>query len=355
MGRYPVGDIKGEDMRRLNFFLLADFAVLLACIAPQNVNAQDDELSQKAKRFVGENAVKYIQPAIDAFSANLNSGLYHTADVHDVLGFEIGLVGMFAPIPDRKKTFVAIAPDSVLYGNDTYVVGRDYDRSYTTSTALGPKQGTKVYRKPTASGSLPIYEFPGGLDIGLAPLLVPQLSVGLPLGTEFVLRYVPEISIHEDVGKFKHVGIGFRHSISQWLPGPSLVGGLQQGKFPLDLSVNLMYQKFTVKDTAGGDFFKTVLWSVGAQASKRFAVLTLYGGLAYESATTDITYTYRPVSEYYPEARNRPVDVRLKDIKADNNFRATVGLNVHLLLLNIFADYSIASQPVATAGVVLSF
>lgn len=346
--------IKGGHMRRLNLYLLAGIAALFACTAPQNLNAQGDELSQKATRFVGENAVKYIQPAIDAFSANLNSGLYHTADVHDVLGFEIGLVGMVAPVPDRKKTFVAIAPDSIISGMNKYVVGIDYDPFYTTSTALGSKQGTKVYRKQSAPGSPSIYEFPGGLDIGLAPLLVPQLSVGLPLGTEFVLRYVPEISIHKDVGKFKHVGIGLRHSISQWLPGPSLVGGIEQGKFPLDLSVNLMYQKFTVTDTAGGDFFKTELWSVGVQASKRLLIFTFYGGLAYESATTDITYTYRPVSEYYPEARNRPVDVRLKDIKADNNFRATVGLNVHLLLLNIFADYSLASQPVASVGLVLT-
>jgi hypothetical protein len=328
---------------------------LLAFCGPTGkLLAQDDDVSDKATRFVGENGRSYLQPAVSVFSANLNSGLYHTADVHDVLGFEIGVVGMFAPIPTQKKTFLAVAPDTIRYNGNNYVVGRDYERYIATSTAVGPEHGTRVYRKQAGPGEPPIYEFPGGLDLKYAPLATPQLTVGLPAGTEFILRYVPGIKLSEDIGKVKFFGVGARHKISRWIRGPSVTGVPEEEELPIDISVHVMYQRFSFIDSAGADFMKTTALSIGAEASKRFLVFTLYGGLAYESASTDISYTYRPKSEYYPEARERAFEVRYNDMKGDNSFRATLGLSLKLVILDLFADYSFGSQPVASAGVLLS-
>jgi hypothetical protein len=332
-------------------FLAAAAGVLSILAFPtQPVEAQE-ELSAKLSQFVGENGTKYIQPAVSSFSANLNSGVYQSADVHGLFGFEVDLVAMFAPVPNDKKNFQAILPDSIPYFGHTYYAGRDYDRSVVTPTALGSEVGARIFTKQGTPTE--VFQFPGGTGLKLIPLLTPQLKVGALWGTELILRYVPPIKLNDEIGDLKLVGIGAKHSISQWLPGPSLAGASGSGGFPLDLSVGFMYQAFSIKDTAGGDFIKTKAFNIGVQASKTVLLFTFYGGVGYETATTNITYTYQPGSTYAGELN--PLSVKLEDIKGDNTVRLTAGLRLRALFLDAFAEYSIASQPVASVGVALSF
>jgi hypothetical protein len=329
---------------------IAGFALAALVLSAHPINAQED-LSTKLSQFLGENGTKYIQPAISSFSANLNSGIFQSAEVHGLLGFDVGFVAMFAPVPNSKKTFQATLPETVVYQNVTYRAGIDYDQSVTTPTALGPKTGGRVFTK----GGTPIevFQFPGGTDLKLIPLIVPQLKVGGPVGTELIIRYVPEVTLNDAVGKLKLMGIGAEHSISQWLPGPSVTGAAKPGSFPLDISVGLIYQEFSIRDTAGGDFIKTKAFSIGAQASKNLLFLTIYDGIAYETATTTISYNYRPT---VPEGVElAPQRVNLEGIKGDNTFRITGGLKFHWLLIDVFADYSVASQPAVSAGLDFSF
>jgi hypothetical protein len=329
---------------------VAGFALAALVLSPRQLNAQGD-LSTKLSQFLGENGTKYIQPAISSFSANLNSGIFQSAEVHGLLGFDVGFVAMFAPVLDSKKTFQATLPETVVYQNVTYYAGIDYDQFVTTPTALGPKTGGKVFTK----GGTPIevFQFPGGTDLKLIPLIAPQLKIGGPVGTELIIRYVPEVTLNDAVGKLKLVGIGAEHSISQWLPGPSLTGAAKPGSFPLDISVGFMYQEFSIRDTSGGDFIKTKAFSIGAQASKNILFVTIYGGIAYETATTTISYNYLPITPESVELA--PLRVNLESIKGDNTFRITGGLKLHLLLIDAFADYSVASQPVVSAGLAFSF
>lgn len=333
-------------------FLAATAGVLSILALPtQSVEAQEEDLSTKLSQFLGENGTKYIQPAVSSFSANLNSAIFQSADVHGLFGFEVDLVAMFAPVPNDKKTFQAVLPDSVRYLGNTYYAGRDYDRSVVTPTALGSDVGGKVFTKQGTPTE--VFQFPGGTGLKLIPLLTPQLKVGTVWGTELILRYVPPIKLNDEIGDLKLVGIGAKHSISQWLPGPSLVGTSGSGEFPIDLSVGLMYQEFSIKDTAGGDFIKTKAFNIGVQASKQFLLLTVYGGLGYETATTNITYNYQPKSAF--AGGLNPLSVKLENIKGDNTVRLTVGLKLHALFLDAFAEYSVASQPVASAGLAISF
>jgi hypothetical protein len=331
--------------------LLSVAGLVLAALVltARPINAQED-LSTKLSQFLGENGTKYIQPAISSFSANLNSGIFQSAEVHGLLGFDVGFVAMFAPVLDSKKTFQATLPETVVYQNVTYHAGTDYDQYVTTPTALGPKTGGKVIIK---GGTIEVSPFPGGTDLKLVPLIAPQLKVGGPAGTELIIRYVPEVTLNDAVGKLKLVGIGAKHSISQWLPGPSVTGAAKPGSFPLDISVGLMYQAFSIRDTAGGDFIKTKAFSIGAQASKNILFLTIYGGIAYETATTTISYNYQPTVSEGIEIP--PQRVNLEGIKGDNTFRITGGLKFHWLLIDLFADYSVASQPVVSTGLALSF
>jgi hypothetical protein len=338
-------------MANSKLLAVAGFILAALLLSAHPINAQEEDLSTKLSQFVGENGTKYIQPAISSFSANLNSGIFQSAEVHGLLGFDVGFVAMFAPVPDSKKTFQVTLPETVVYQNVTYRAGIDYDQSVTTPTALGPKTGGKVFTK----GGTPIevFQFPGGTDLKLIPLIAPQLKVGGPMGTELIIRYVPEVTLNDAVGKLKLVGIGAEHSISQWLPGPSLSGAAKPGSFPLDISVGLMYQAFSIRDTAGGDFIKTKAFSIGAQASKNLLFLTIYGGVAYETATTTISYNYQPPL-ITQNGQVVPIPVSLESIKGDNTFRLTGGLKFHWLLIDVFADYSVASQPVVSAGLALS-
>jgi hypothetical protein len=338
-------------MANLKLTAIRKSALVVIVLLTHTLKAQDEDLSAKLSQFLGENGTKYIQPAVSSFSANLNSGIFQSAEVHGFLGFEVGLVAMIAPVPDSKKAFRATLPETVVYQGVTYHAGTDYDQSVTTPTALGPETGAKVFTK----GGTPIevFQFPGGTDLKLIPLVAPQLKAGAPMGTELIFRYVPEVTLNDAVGKLKLVGIGAKHSISQWLPGPSLAGAAQQGEFPLDISAGLMYQHFSIRDSAGGDFIKTKAFSIGAQASKSFLFLTIYGGISYETATTTISYNYKPASEWTGELA--PLGVKLENIKGDNTVRLTGGLKLHLLFIDAFADYSVAPQPVVSAGVAISF
>lgn len=338
-------------MASREFITAVGLFLSLASFLPESVRAQEKDLSTKLSQFLGDNGRNYIQPAVSSFSANLNSGIFQTGEVHGFLGFEVGLVGMLAPVPEDKKTFQAILPDSIPYQGNTYFAGTDYDQHVVTPTALGSKTGGIVNTKQVPPK--PVFQFLGGTGLKMVPLIAPQLKIGGPLGTEAIVRYVPEIKLNDEVGKLQFVGFGVKHSISQWLPGPSIAGASKPGEFPLDISVGLMYQVFTLKDTAGGDFIKTKAFNIGVQASKKFLLLTVYGGVGYESATTDISYRYQPATEYAPGLQ--PVPVKLEGIKGDNTLRITAGLKLHLPFLDVFADYSVAAQPVASGGVAISF
>jgi hypothetical protein len=211
--------------------------------------------------------------------------------------------------------------------------------------------GAKVFTKQGTPTE--VFQFPGGTGLKLIPLLTPQLKVGALWGTELIFRYVPPIKLNDEIGDLKLVGIGAKHSVSQWLPGPTPAGASGSGGFPLDLSVGLMYQDFSIKDTAGGDFIKTKAFNIGVQASKTLLLFTVYGGVGYETATTNISYNYQPKSAF--AGGLNPLTEKLEDIKGDNTFRLTAGLRLHAFFLDAFAEYSVASQPVASAGLALSF
>ena len=121
-----------------------------------------------------------------------------------------------------------------------------------------------------------ILVYPPGVNQSSVPMAMPQIAVST-LGTELMLRYIPAIDI-EDVS-FDLFGIGVKHSISQYIP---LV--------PVDIAVQIMYNKFSLE---GPDLsIATSNLAFNAHASRSFGLVTLYGGLQYESTTLDLDYTF---------------------------------------------------------------
>jgi len=270
--------------------------------------ARAQKLEDYLSRYLGDNGKKYLQPLGDAFGANMNSGLYHSAHIPRV-GLHLGLDLLIpaALIAEDQRTFTAT--EEGFYPVTTREV----------PTVFGDTQPVSI-----AGQGGTVYNFPGGYDLSMLPLAIPQVTVGSLLGTELTLRYAVA-QLNEDIGDLTLTGIGIRHSVSQYIP-----------LFPIDVSVSYFHQTLKV-----GDILDAATDVVGVQASKSFSLLTLYGGVAYEKAGMDVSYTHGEGAE---------AETIAFSLEGQNKMRMTVGANLHLALFQLHADYSLASQNSACLG-----
>lgn len=172
--------------------------------------------------------------------------------------------------------------------------------------------------------------YPPGINQTSIPAGIPQIAVST-LGSEVMLRYLPDIEI-EDVtaGLF---GIGVKHSISQYIP-----------LLPVDIAVQLLYNKFSMESPDVD--LSTSNIAFNAHASRSFGLVTLYGGLQYESTSMDIDYTFTGTGfEGVIEG-----DKYSLSLDGDNNFRLTLGAALRLAILVINADVNFGSQTAIVAG-----
>lgn len=298
-------------MKRLLAVLLPAMLLVSAATA--------QTIEERIQNFGKEFASGYMSPFIDAFGASMNSGWYHNADVSGLFDIYVGVKGFVMPIPDGGKTFRIASPfDGV---------------EQTVPTVFGDETEVPISRTniPGAISVVPDH-YPSGYNVSWVPMIAPQISVGNLIGTRVILRYLPKVSLG-GYGEFAVLGVGIQHSISQYIP-----------VVPIDASVLVAYQKFDV-----GDIVKATSFTAGAQISKTFVVVTLYGGFAYESSHMEVSYDAEftnPADPSGPHLRQR---IGFEG-DGSNSFRATAGIAVSLGFIKVHADYSAASQPVATIG-----
>ena len=308
------------------------------------VSAQDD-LGKQLSKVAGQNAINYVSPILSGFGADLNSGFYHSADLHDVLGFDVGLKLSAVTPTDADKSFDFVLPDQIVYSGFTLRAGVDYDKTITGSpTALGEGTGREVKVKST-SGFVPlrgqtIFTTPQGFNLKAVPLILPQASIGLPLGFEVVGRFIPTMTIPpsgfgDPVGKMNFIGFGLRHSIDQYIP-----------LCPVDIAVHFMTQKLTISDDNDNKIFSGNGTAYGVEVSKSLAVLTLYGGFQLEKSSWEVE-PYK----YSDPSTNATVQLSGFSVDGKNKSRFHAGVRLLLLIVNVHADYSFATHPVLTAGV----
>lgn len=320
--------------------------IVLMCFGSRSV-AQDD-LGKQLSKVAGKNAVNYLTPLLSGWGADLNSGLYYSADLHSVLGFDIGLKASAVFVKDEDKAFDLTLPDQLTFkvGNVDYVAqaGRDYDKVILgTPTAVGAATGKELRVKTTSplypiAGNQVIFTTPPGYDLKYVRLLVPQASIGLPLGLEVIGRFVPPVSVG-DAGKVNFIGFGLRHNIDQYIP-----------LMPINISVHFMTQKLTLSDNDDKKLLSATGTAYGVEVSKSFALITLYGGFQLEKSTWDI----EPYSFNNPESGGT-IQIQGFSVEGKNKSRFHGGIRFLLLFVNIHADYSFSEHPVATAGVGISF
>jgi hypothetical protein len=332
------------------------FLVILCITAFLSSFATADDLSEQLSKVGVQNVKSYVSPIFNGFSADLNSGFYHSADLHDVLGFDVGVKVGLARITDDDKKYDFRTPDFVNISvggiQRRIYAGTDYDAVVPgVPTVVGDKdkqyfvkmKNTSLYYAPYTAlnhGSDVLFELPKGYNLSAVPLPMPQLAIGLPFGLEIIGRYIPTVSAG-DAGKFNYMGFGLRYDVGQWLP-----------MVPLDLAVHFATQKLTFKSKDDKDIFSAKGTAFGLEASKRFFILTLYGGFQLESAS----FTLGKIDGSFktPDGTETAFTIPETTFDGKNKSRFTLGVRLLLLFINVHADYSFAKTPVATLGLGIS-
>ena len=300
--------------------------------------SQQNDLSAQLSRMLSANASGYLEPLASGLGAGLNSGIYHSADLHSVLGFDIGVKVGLAMIPSGNKTFDFVMPATIGSGPGLMTRGVDYVSDVPNApTFAGGKTGIVVKKLTNPGAGTVILTTPAGFDYSRIGLFAPQAAIGLPFGIEVIGRLLPSVNLG-DAGKLNMYGIGARYDIDQYIPF-----------CPIDIAVHFMMQKVTVDDKNSNKIMSLSGTAFGAEVSKSLVFFTLYTGLQFESSSLDVdNYTYMDPSGIQAQVNGFST-------KGADKTRFLVGFRMLLALINIHADYSISKYPVLTAGVGISF
>jgi hypothetical protein len=317
----------------------------------------------------------YFVPFYQCLGAGLNGGWYNTAKPHPLRGFEI-----------TTSFNIGIVPASA----GTYNVG-DLGFSELTGTGIastiaGPKTSGPTLIKKIGNVTVTSFPLPPGTDFEMIPVPIAQIGIGLPLGTELKLRYMPKINTKDaDISLW---GIGLMHSIMQYIPGNKLL--------PFNVSVFGGYTKLTsniildLQPKAGAPqnygpvynattSFKDQKMSASVEAwnisvigsvkvlrvTKVHLTITTYGGLGYSKTATDIRMkgiyplpvadvTISTTEGVYEDAgviNNFPAI----NIKNFSGLRANLGFRLKFRILTIHADYTRSQYNVFSTGLGVSF
>lgn len=376
-------------MKRLNFpvhtwlviFALAVFLFGVTATSTAQVNGTED-LESFLEGLSKDAATKYVAPIVTAFGTNLNGGWFHKAPSAKMFGLDIefGLVGMgtFYPkgaeylnfstsgsfrfnTPQARELvtglnlplviedalvaeitnidFTVGISGPTIIGDSETAIEIDFSGADITfidpTTGLSRTQTVGAMVIPLKDGAgNPIGGFAPLADLSFLPLAAPQASIGTILGTRATFRYLPSITISEELGKFEYFGFGIQHNPGVLLPIP----------LPIDVSVGYFTQTLKI-----GTLFEAKTKAYGLNASKKLGVgpinITPYGGLMFEKTTIDVAYTFF--------VDDQEIDIAF-ELEGENKSRLTFGLSLRLLIFNINADYNIGKYNSVTVGVMFT-
>ena len=322
----------------------------------------------------------YMSPFGKSTGANLNAGWINTAAVLKPGRFELKLVGNAAYVPVAERTYSLDAlgfntPTTRQVNDQTFTETWQYKFTRAPTifgSAENPEAIRKVttYQNPTSGNEekavvaeLPV---PDGLGVPINPLApAMQLSVGVPLATEVMIRFLPATEIASDEVALHYGGLwglGAKHDVKQWIPGLrnmpfslSIAAAYSTTRASMDLATirpevpqgeafadstraKTGYRGPSVEDTdysGQGARFHMQAWNVNALISREFTLISVYGGLRYAHSTTSVNLTgtygfagepyYNPENPFDPNNRKFTL-VNLEDPIKSKTTHAQVGL-----------------------------
>ncbi len=283
------------------------FALIVLFTYP--LNAQN-QLEDAIRQLSADNVSGYMQPFLNGFSGNMNSGFSGSAKIDDKFTIRIDAIGMATMIGSSEEVYNAVPPSPFA------------QQPVRTATVFGD-QGAVVQGPEGLS-----YKFQNGqLDMDYFPLVAPQLTIGNFYNTQLIFRFFT-YSGDSDVPDIDMIGLGLRHGLNQYF-----------GELPVDIAAGGFFQSFKI-----GDIINTNFFSVNGMASKEFSLLTLYGGLQFEYSNMNLNYTLSSSSG----DQESEVDL---SFSSDNYIRAMAGLNLNLGVVHIRTDFNLGKVSVLSASI----
>ncbi len=341
-------------------------------LSAQSLEERLEQLSESAAQY-------YIGPLVNTFGANINSGWLTTPPEKKVLGLdiELGVVGMGSYFDENQDFFqsegtfrfsedeaailtASIDDPAIQEQVVQQIIQEDFNILIYGPSIIGSNsRNIKVMFAPDGAEDFkvsdPQYPFPvyvklpsqlidlgvpGFLDnFPMMPSAVPQLKIGTLYGTRMLLRYLPPIDAHEDIGKMGMFGIGLQHNPGVWFKSP----------LPVDVSLGFLKQNFSVEDLVN-----VSAMSYGVNVGKTFSfgwfAFTPFAGYLRSSSSAEINYS-----------RDIETDAGIQTVKinfgmdSENSNVFNLGVNIRFLFVNLVADYNFAKYNSFTAGMFFSF
>jgi hypothetical protein len=331
--------------------MLVALLMLVAGAAGSPAPASGQSVLENLGVMSAENARLYLAPAARGLGGALTAGIFDRPTVLEAFHVDLGFRVAAAIPAESDQYFTPLLPASVTWdhptgGTRTYVdpfvlQGAD-GRS---PSAVGDGAGAVLQPSGTfrddllAAGEDPgdyALALPAGLDLSLVPAATVQLSVGVGLGSEITLRFLPGAAVSPDVGSFSGHGFAARHEISRWFTSP------------LDLSVGVATQEVEVAEYMEASTFEGWL-----MAGRALGPLTLFGTAGLRRASVDVHYEARnPLG--LPGLPADGAQVRFSS-DMDTGLSWGGGARLQLLVMNLSGQFTAAEQNAFTLKVGLAF
>ncbi len=368
--------------------ILLVFVLALNIFYAQDIidDIPDNDLESQLEALTGDAAKEYVSPITSPFGANMNSGWFQMAPRSKNLGLNISMkiVVMGTNFKDSEKSFDTTGKfrftrsqaESIVNNggyDDTHplynelveevmaheytvgikgptIIGSEDDNIQVhfggdTLTVINPStQLEEEYYVDEESVELPVH---GLLDnLNMIPHFAPQLTLGTIMGTVFVVRWLPNVNINEEIGELTYWGVGFQHNPIVWM------SDFVDFVIPIDVSFNFFMQQLEV-----GDIMKATAYAGGMNISKTLGLPTLsitpYAGVLLEKSNVEFGYTYQLDDSDAPvELSEQKVSF---DIDGENQYRFILGAAAQLSLIQVSFDYNFSEYDSFSASLGLGF
>jgi hypothetical protein len=322
------------------------FGLFFAAAIPSFAQDDIDELLRESvddgEKLIGS----YMTPFMKSISLGLNSGWYNTAKPHKLIGIDLTVTASAMSIPNSELFYNVAALNLQRISLDP-----SSPDAPNAPTVFGPDR-SPVFRE-NESGET--FEGPGGLDLkgeigkNWMPVPMVTLGIGLPKGTDLKVRFTPAIDLNDD-SQFRLFGLGVMLDVKQYIPGLKLL--------PFDLSAFVGYTrlsldyKYTPEDiqteNPKGEMVMNAT-TIQAVISKKVSVLTVYGGLGYNIAKSNLSLRGKwDVNDNgtYDAQEINPIDLNY----AASGPRIGAGFRLKLAVFTLHADYTLQKYNALTVG-----
>lgn len=332
--------------------ILILLAILAGISMPSKAQDDIDKLFQEGVQDGSYLLKGYLDPFMKSLSTGLNQGWYNTAENHKFPGFDLTITANVMYIPDKETSY---------YVDNNRLNTVQLDGGSGNVPTLFGDDTPPIYRINVPDlGEEPTFEGPPGLNLkeeigrNILPVPMAHLGIGLPKGFDLKIRWAPTVNLGDD-GTFKIFGLGVMHNVKQYIPGLKLL--------PFDLAGFVGYTSMKIDyDLSESDFqgdnqkgvFRMSATTIQGLISKKFSVVTFYGGLGYNIAKSRMamegTYDFNQDGDRGnagDPGEKDPVELKF----GASGPRVTAGMRLKLAILTLHADYTIQKYNALTVGI----